>query len=248
MALTLVKRAAHLSLAAASLAASIWLSACGGGETPAAPTSVQEPTAQLAPTIQEPTTPAPTSTSVGETTQPVLPTTELAAGEALPPAPEALAAVRELVLARTQDEAMLDATLYEIASYAVPGARGMLFHWEDRYGEAVVACTGYAIISDGTNEIQTISAGCGPVPAPNPITVYPGRGFDAAGAEVMVVFGEIYDSAVASIRAAVAGAEYEARIAGSGYLVELPAQMEVLVTAYDLGGTVLYSGSPSVQQ
>jgi hypothetical protein len=159
-----------------------------------------------------------------------------------------MAAIQETVASRSQNLDMLAASLFPILSLPVSGGDQVVFHWEDAYGETIVACTGYMVVAllvDGTREVQTASAGCAPAPVATLITIYPGRGVNIAGEETTVVFGEIYDASVAEIRARTDVDEMPALIQEGGYLIELPLNAaEIIVTAYDASGAEVYTGSP----
>jgi hypothetical protein len=225
----------------AVVSAFLALTACG---TPtSAPPQTDEPTTAVESTAipSEPTT-APVDTAVPDAP----PTEEVAPPSGVDPA--VMEAIQGAVASRSQNLDMLAASLFPIISLPVAGGDQVVFHWEDAYGETIVACTGYMVVAllvDGTRQVQTASAGCAPTPVPTLITIYPGRGVNMTGEETTVIFGEIYDASVAEIRARTDVDEMPALIQEGGYLIELPLiTTEIIVTAYDANGAEVYAGTP----
>jgi hypothetical protein len=209
------------------------LSACGGPATTVAPTEVPPPPTDV-PT-EQPTEVPPTMTP------------ELTVRTA--PLPGTLDPIREVVLTRASDGEMVAATLYQLMSIPVADGESVVFHFEDALGATNIACSGHALLrlgEDGTTyEVAGIAAACGQIDVDTPITVYPSKGVDQAGQEVVVIYGEVYDEAVVAIRVFYTGGQANAVISSGGYQAMLPVDASgVNVVAYDVGGSVLYESAP----
>ena len=168
---------------------------------------------------------------------------------AVPTVPPAADAILQVVLERAQAPDRVTATLFPLLTLPVAGGESVVFHFEDAYGEAVVGCSGHASVAltaDGTREVTSISAGCGPTAVETPITVYPSRGVSASGEEVAVVYGEVYSADVVAIRVAYEGGEAVATIGGGAWIAELPLTATgALARAYDAAASVLYEAAPT---
>jgi hypothetical protein len=180
-------------------------------------------------------------------------TTPTVAGVIPTVAPETMAAIHTIVASRSVDQAKVSTTLAQLLSQPVAGGEAVIFHWEDSTGTVSVSCTGYSVVqhlASGMPEVQGMAAGCVDQPVTVPMTIYAGTGTNINGEQVTVIFGEILDPKIVSVRALFNAAEFEALIHGSGYLIELPP-VEVstaVVTGFDALGGAVFSGSPSLGQ